>query len=265
MGDESSFHGRAVLVTGAASGIGLAISKELAARGMRVMLADIDEDGLSRALPDVPGAHAVVLDTRDRAAWQAALDETERECGPLAVIVGNAGVAGSRLSLAETSVDAWEWSRSINLDACFHALNLGLPRLARADGPTHFVATASLGALLVHPGNGVYSAAKAGVVALCEAARAETRQTDTRISVLLPGRVRTALVEKNAARAPRGVAIGEREPELEQAMRESLDPGEVGRLVADALGTDRFWLFTHPELMGAVRDRAEEMAAAMRG
>jgi len=257
------FEGRLALVTGAASGIGLAIAEALAGAGMKVALADVDAEGLRRAVARVPGSMAVALDVRDRAAWTRALDEAEAAFGPLAVLVSNAGVAGSRLPLAETPPEAWEWTRAINLDGAFNALSLGAPRLLASGGPAHLVATASLGALLVWPANGVYSATKAAVVALCEALRGELAETPVGVSVLCPGVVRTALIDANAARAPAGVAVGEHEPELEERMRQGLDPAEVARLVLEGIAERRFWLFTHPELRERVASRAAEIDAAM--
>ena len=255
--------GRLAFVTGAASGIGLAIAEALAAAGLKVALADLDVEGARRAAARLQEAIAVPLDVRARAEWVAALDAAEAAFGPLAVLVSNAGVAGSRLSLAETSPEAWAWTREINLDGTFHALNLGTRRLLASGRPGHVVATASLGAFLVWPGNGVYSATKAAVVALCEALRRELEGAQVGVSVLCPSLVRTALIEANAGRAPEAVPIGEHEPELEAQMREGKDPAEVARLVLQAIEERRFWVFTHPELGGQLAARAAEIQAAL--
>lgn len=260
---KEDFAGRLAFVTGAASGIGRAIAEELARRGMRVVFADIDGAQARAAAACWPDCMALELDVRDPAGWTEALDAAERAFGPLAVLVCNAGVAGSHQPLAQTSAAAWEWTRSINLDGVFHGLSQGVPRLLATGLPGHVVATASLGAMLVWPGNGVYSAAKAGVVALCEALRGELAATRANVSVLLPGLVRTALVEANAARAPHGVVGADLGPELAEAIRGGLDPETVGRMVADAIGTERFWLFTHPDLRDPVLARNEEIRQAL--
>lgn len=257
------FDNRLAFVTGGASGIGLAIGQALAARGMKVALADIDDSALPAAVDTIAGSVGLSLDVRDRRSWTVALDRAERAFGPLAVLVSNAGVAGSRLPVAQTSSAAWEWSRSVNLDGTFHALSLGVPRLLRTGRPGHVFATASLGALLVVPGNGVYSATKAAVVALCEALRGELQETPVDVSVLLPGPVRTRLSEANGRRSPSGVAIGPDESGDADPTRDGIAPAAIGKLVVDALGTDRFWLFSHPELQDRVAARATDMQNAI--
>lgn len=263
MSDKTAFARRLALVTGAASGIGFAIAAALAEDGMKVVMTDADPATLDTAVARVPGAIGMTLDVRDRARWVEVLDAAEAACGPLAVLVSNAGVAGSRLPLAKTSFEAWEWTRSINLDGTFNALSLSVPRILASGKPGHVVATASLGGLLVVEDNGAYSATKAAVIAFCEALRHEVAASGTRVSVLCPGLVSTALVDANDARAPANVAIGDHEPDLVVRIRAGLDPAQVGRQVADALGTDNFWLFTHPELGANVRARSAEIDAAL--
>ncbi len=263
--ERGAFRGKLAFITGGASGIGLAVARELASREMRVVLADVDRTALAEAGASVAGARTAVLDVRDREQWQAALDEAEAAFGPLAVLVSNAGVFGARLPITEVSPEAWNWIMGVNLQGVYHSLNLGVPRLLRTGGPAHVIVTASLSAMLMQGGIGAYSASKAAVVALCETLRDELKDTPVNVSVLLPAHVRTAIIEANPARAPRGVAIGERDRDLEAAVRAGLDPSVVARQVADALGTDRFWLFTHPELREQVARRATEIDAAMVG
>lgn len=263
MNDHAAFAGRLALVTGAASGIGLAIARALAEAGLKVVMTDADGAALDTAAATVPGAIAMPLDVRDRDRWTAVLDAAEAACGPLAVLVSNAGVAGSRLPVAATSFEAWEWTRSINLDGSFNALSLAVPRILASGRPGHVFATASLGALIVVPDNGAYSATKAAVVAFCEALRQEVAPAGVNVSVLCPGLVHTALVEANDARAPADVAVGDHEPELIAQMREAMDPARVGDLIVEALGSDRFWLFTHPDLGDRVRQRSAEIDRAL--
>lgn len=260
MSDE--FAGRLAFITGGASGIGLATGQVLAERGMKVVLADIDETALERAERSVPGARGIVLDVTDRDAWTAALDEAEAAFGPLAMLFCNAGVAGSRLSIADTSIEGWEWTRSILLDGVFHGLNLGVPRLLASGKPGHVVATASIGGLIAMAGNGVYGGMKAAVIAMCEALRLELAETQVNASVLLPGLVSTNILDENRKRKPDGIFVGDEEPELEAAMHASMDPRQVGEIVANAIGTDRFWLFTHPELRDMVAQRSQEIDEA---
>lgn len=267
MNRADEFRGRAAFVTGGASGIGLGIARTCARNGMTVALADIDEVALHSAAASLTAEGATItavnLDVSDPRNWSVALDKAESTLGPLAILASNAGVAGSRLPLEETPAEAWRWSMGINLDGCFNAIQAGVPRLRSSGKAAHFVATASLGAFLVQPANGVYSAAKAGVIALCEAPQAELSETDIGVSVLCPGLVRSRLLEDNAKRAPSGVPIGEEEPELKAALAASLDPAQVGELVWDGIDRRRFWVFTHPELRDLLAARTAAIAAAM--
>ena len=115
------------------------------------------------------------------------------------------------------------------------------------------------------PGMGTYVAAKAAVTAFCEALRGELADQGIGVSVLLPGPVNTSLIVENANRAPAGVRVGSGEGVFAEILRQGRDPSEAGRLVADALGTDHFWLFTHPELEHRIDTRTAEMRVALQG
>ena len=126
----------------------------------------------------------------------------------------------------------------------------------------HVVITSSMGAFLVRPKNGVYSASKAAIVAIAEALREECAGSAIGVSVLCPGLVSTQLIEGNAEQGPSGVCLGEHEPELERAMRLALDSNSVGRLVVQGIYQGKFWLFTHPELKDALESRFSEITLA---
>ena len=260
---EHPFAGRTAVVTGAASGIGRAIAREFGSRGLQVVVADIDLAGAEAVAAEIPGASAVRLDVREEGSWTQALDLAEERHGPLAVLVSNAGVAGPTLPLADTTLSAWEWTRSINLDGAFIGLTHGARRTIATGAPGHLVATASMSVLEMQPRMGTYVACKAGVQSFDGALRVELADCPIGVSLLLPGPVQTSLIMANANRAPAGVGIGAREDGQADRLRDGLDPAAVGRKVADALGTDHFWLFTHPELEHRIDNRTAEMKRAM--
>lgn len=258
-----TFARKTAFVSGAASGIGRAIAQEFGRRGLQVVVADIDQAGAERVAAEIPGASAVRLDVRDESSWVEAFDLAESRHGPLAVLVSNAGVAGPTLPLTETPLQAWEWTRSVNLDGAFIGLTQGARRIIAAGAPGHIVATSSMSIFSVTPRMGTYVALKAGVAALAEALRHELADHSIGVSVLLPGPVRTNLLEANADRAPDDLQIGERVAIQADMLQKGLDPATVARQVADALGTDRFWLFTHPELEHRIDKRTEAMKLAL--
>ncbi len=257
--------GRLAFITGGASGIGLGMAQALAAVGMSIAVADIDQQAAEEAAAGLmeagAKAAAVQLDVQDRAAWGPALDAAERQFGALTVFCSNAGVAGSRMPVAQTDPRAWDWTIGINLTGTFNALQAALPRLQASGRPGHIVATASLGGFLVQPGNGTYSASKAAVIALCEALRGELLGTAINISVLCPGFVRSKLLQANAARLP-GVLLGLPEPELEAMLQAGTDPREIGEFVVNGILASKFWLFPHPELRNFVQARSDEIATS---
>lgn len=259
-----AFSGKMAFVSGAASGIGRAIAEEFGRRGLQVVVADIDLEGAERVAAGIDNASAVKLDVRNEESWTRAFDVAESRHGALSVLVSNAGVAGSSIPLSETSFKAWEWSRSVNLDGAFLGLSHGARRIIATGEPGHIIATSSMSIFAPPEGMGIYVAMKCGVLALCEALRRELAQHSIGVSALLPGPVQTSLLEANVSRAPSGVEIDKRE-DLIHMLQRGKDPAAVGRQVADALGTDQFWLFTHPELEHRIDTRNAEMKVALHG
>ena len=257
------FSGKTAFISGGASGIGQSIAEEFGRRGLRVVIGDIDLAGAERVAAGIDGASAVKLDVRDEANWIAALDLAEARHGPLAVLVSNAGVAGTVLPLRDTPWDAWKWSREISLDGAFFGLSHGSRRIVASGAPGHIIATASMSVFDVPPGMSIYAAMRAGVVALCEGLRQELTVLGIGVSVLVPGPVKTKLVESNVSRAPSGVSqVGNLDVFIDM-LRNGKDPSLVAKQTADALGTDRFWLFTHPEMEYRITNRFAEMKAAL--
>jgi NAD(P)-dependent dehydrogenase (short-subunit alcohol dehydrogenase family) len=255
------------LVTGGASGIGLGLVHALARVGMKVAVADVDLPGCERAAVDLRAKGATVLpmhlDVRDGVAWMTNVDRIEEELGPLQVLCSNAGVGGSTLPIEETEWAGWQWTLDVNLNGTFHALKTCLPRMRKHGLTSHVVCTASLGGFLVARGNGAYSAAKAAVIAMCEAVAKEVAGSNIGISVLCPGLVRTQLLDNSARLKPGSFEIGSHGKEVEIAMKTALDPMQVGEDVVRWMAEERFWMFTHPELKPYVQQRCEALLAAM--
>ena len=107
------FEGRTAFVTGGASGIGLAMAQRFAAEGMRVVIADVEDEALEAAVADLRARNADVLgiklDVRDRDAWAAAADEVEAAFGPVHVLCNNAGV-GAGGPIGECTYNDWDWT-----------------------------------------------------------------------------------------------------------------------------------------------------------
>lgn len=259
---STPFPGKTAFVSGASSGIGRAIAEELGRRGLQVVLASRTLADVERVAANIQGASAVQLDVRDEGNWVAALDTAEARHGPLCVMVSNAGVAGSFMPLADTPTASWEWSRSVNLDGAFFGLSHGTRRILASGQTGHVFATSSMSIFEPPAGSGIYAATKAAVISLCESLRAELTAHPVGVSVIVPGPVRTNIIEGNAARTPPGVSSADMSG-LAAHVRSGIEPEVVARLAADALGTDRFWIFTNPDLEHRLISRIAEMKQAL--
>jgi len=260
---DCPFTGKTAFVSGASSGIGRAIAEEFGRRGMRVVLASRQLADVERVAAGIPGASAVQLDVRDEANWISALDTAEARHGPLAVMVSNAGVSGSVLPLSETPSALWEWSRGVNLDGAFYGLSHGARRILASGQPGHVIATSSMSIFAPPAGSAIYVATKSAIVGLCECLRAEMADHHVKVSVIMPASVKSNLIDGNAARAPETFPSRDMAAQA-AAIRNGKDPEVVARQTADALGTDEFWIFTHPELEHRIDTRTAAMKAALR-
>jgi NAD(P)-dependent dehydrogenase (short-subunit alcohol dehydrogenase family) len=183
--------GRAAIVTGGASGIGLATTRRLAGEGARVAIFDVDGAGAERAAGEVGGI-AFPVDVRDGARVEEATGEAARALGGLALLVANAG-AGFLAPLHESPPEAFERVLAVNLAGVWHALRAAIPRMLEGGGGA-IVTVASASALRPTRGESLYSAAKAGVVALTQGA-AQEYGPRIRVNCVSPGVIRTPLTE----------------------------------------------------------------------
>lgn len=194
---ENTLSGRVALVTGAASGIGLATARLLQSQGAAVYAGDLIEPETRKDAPT--GATRadwtnLTLDVRSEAAWERAIQVVLRECGRLDILVHAAGVS-SASPLPETSLDEWRRVLSTNLDGTFLAIRHGL-RALHADGGA-IVVVGSASGIRPSAGAAAYSTSKAAVSMLVRAAAKECRenQLPIRINSVSPGGVRTPLWE----------------------------------------------------------------------
>jgi NAD(P)-dependent dehydrogenase (short-subunit alcohol dehydrogenase family) len=190
---------RVAIVTGGASGIGLALSAALVRRGDQVVLADIDGDAVTavaeRLNSQGPGtASAVRMDVRDSAAVAAVVTETVQRHGRLDLMVNNAGI-GIGGDAEELAVAHWDRVIDVNLRGVVHGVQAAYPVMVR-QGDGHIVNTASLAGLLPAPGIAPYSATKWAVVGLSLSLRGEGAAKGVRVSVVCPGGVDTPILDK---------------------------------------------------------------------
>ena len=267
------FAGKVAVVTGAASGIGLALAHRFAAAGRRVVLADVDAEGLSEAQRAVAAAGgetlAVRTDVSKAADVEALAARTVERFGTAHVVCNNAGVAISGPTWMHTQSD-WEWVVGVNLWGVIHGVRVFMPILLAHGGEGHIVNTASMAGMTSIPGMAIYNVTKHGVVTLSETLHHELTMLDSplRVSVLCPGFVRTRILDSHRNRP---AALADTAPEIpgraemDQAVRQmlaaGLPPAEVAERVFDAIRQERFYVFPHPEWKERVRARMEDIVA----
>jgi len=186
---EGPFSGRVVLVTGGGSGIGAETCRRFAAGGARVAVLD-RHAGTAEAVAAEVGGLALVADVADPAAVEGAVARAGAELGPLTDLVANAGM-GRAKGLWDHTDQEWQLIVGVNLTGTFNCLRAVVPGLLARGGGT-VVTVASLTGVRPTMGEGPYSAAKAGVIALTRSAALEAAPT-VRVNCVAPGMIRTPL------------------------------------------------------------------------
>jgi len=261
--------GKVAVVTGAASGIGRALSDAFAAEGMHIVMADIEDDALAVAAKEVGESGVRVLAVRTDVSKGADVDalaaRTVDEFGTFHVVCNNAGV-GSGGTMWELSEADWAWVLGVNLWGVIHGIRAFVPRLVEQD-EGHVVNTGSIAGLTSAPMMGPYNASKHAVVTISETLQRELalNAKAVRVSVLCPGFVQTRIAESDRNRPDH--LRNPVEPEMSDVGREvmkqivagGLPPSEVARQVVDAVKNDRFYVLPHPEMKSIVRTRMEDI------
>ncbi|ONH28003.1 SDR family NAD(P)-dependent oxidoreductase [Pseudofrankia asymbiotica] len=269
--------GQVAVVTGAASGIGLAMAVAFARRGLHVVLTDVRADALDAARETLPRGDAGVLtraaDVRRAEEVDALASATLAEFGRVDVICNNAGVVGPPAPMWEQSLDVWRWVVDVSLFGVIHGVRAFVPHLVR-QGHGHVLNTASVGGLAPLPTLAPYNAAKHGVIGLSETLRAELDAAGVAVgvTVVCPGLVATGIRDNSVASRPGGVgrwAVGGRE--LDDATRDApvVRPGtvlaaaDVARLALEGIEQDRLHVLTHPDSGAVVQARLRAVAEAV--
>jgi len=261
--------GKVAVITGGASGIGLALAHRLAAEQVRLVLLDIEQaalDAAERALRD-GGATvlAIQTDVSNGASVDAAAARARDAFGVAHIIVNNAGVAGGTGPMWTLSESDWAWTLSVNLWGVIHGIRAFLPPLIASGEPGHVINTASIAGLTSHPWMGPYTATKHAVVAMSEvlAKELELARAKVGVSVLCPGFVKTAISRSERNRPGEQRDNQPSNANLGAVMRQLVDAGvppeSIAERVVTAIREPRFYILTHPELQPALEHRQRDI------
>jgi NAD(P)-dependent dehydrogenase (short-subunit alcohol dehydrogenase family) len=267
------FRDRVAVVTGAASGIGRSLAGRFAGEGMRVVLADVEQNALDLAVGEIRGdggkAIGVRTDVSRAEDVRALADAAVGEFGAVHVLCNNAGV-GLGTDFAKIPLEVWDWVLGVDLWGVIHGCRTFLPILLEQD-EAHIVNTSSMAALNGHPlGLAPYTVAKFGVLGLSQNLFFELAATTggrVGVSVLIPGLTRTKIFD-SARNRPDDVAVPPpssfaetSQALISQALSAALDPDKVADVVFDGIREQRFYILPHPE---EALDMAEQQVRWMR-
>lgn len=248
-------------VTGGAAGIGLGVARALGARGMELVLADIEPSTLEAAA-EVLRAEGLrvfteVLDVADATAYEAAATRTLERHGRLNFLFNNAGVAAPS-PLVGGRLEDWRWTIDVNLMGVVHGIQFFLPAMLEAGEPGYIINTASLAGHLGNPNMASYCATKFAVVGYSEVLRMELESTPIDVSVLCPAWVRTRIAE-SMRNHPNAARDGESDSHLEAVRRTIKDEGisveALSERVLRGMADRTFYLFTHADFWPAIDER----------
>ena len=268
------FEGKVAVVTGAASGIGQAMAARFAQEGMKVVLADVEEEALETAVTALRqqeyDVHGVVTDVSKADSVDNLARETLDRYGTVHLVCNNAGVGGARAPrIWDATLNDWEWAMGVNLWGVIYGVRSFVPIMLEQGEEGHVVNTASVAGLV--QGNRVYSVTKHAVVALSEALYEGLTLENAKVgaSVLCPGLFFTNLSNaernrpENLKNDPQEEAGG-RSPQIaaraQKLMQDTaLPPEDAAEMVLQAVKDDQFYIVTHTDYDGVIRERMENI------
>lgn len=259
---------KTAFVTGAASGIGLALTKALLARGAKVMMADMNAEGLKAAqagLNNPENTATVVCDVADAASVQAAAKATIDRFGKAHLIFNNAGV-----SLAgrpgQIDLKDWHWITDINLMGVVYGCETFIPLIASHGEGGHIINTASMAGHVTTSGMGPYFATKFAVVGYSEALRVELARADIGVSCLCPTWV-TTNIHNTSDKSPGAESTGGKnraefktsKPYLaiKELIENGMSPDDYAQLTMTSIEANRLHVFNDPQARQEMINRHE--------
>ncbi|SCU91281.1 Short-chain dehydrogenase/reductase SDR [Cupriavidus necator] len=260
---------RTAVITGAGSGIGRALAAACAARGMQLVLADLQQAALEETarLAGQPDSLLCITDVSDAQAVQRLAQRTFDKTGDTALLFNNAGVLGSG-TCWKLAPEDWHWILGVNLMGVAHGIREFVPRMIGQGRPARVVNTASGAGLISAPGGAAYCASKHAVVALSECLYHDLalQALPIGVSVVCPSYVNTGITASEqyrpAALATGAPLKGPGEERLNRTFRRApLTADQVADIILRGIDDDHFYILPHPEVAGRAQSRLERIGA----
>lgn len=239
--------GGVAVITGAASGIGAGLARHASARGMAVVLADWDKDGLDKLASELKGEVASLkVDVREESGMEALADLAYDRFGQVDLLFNNAGVLQAGLSW-ELSTQLWQRVMDVNVIGVVNGIRAFTPRLIAAGRSARIINTASVGGFFSGSLIGPYFASKAAVVALTETLAHDLAMLKSKVtaSVLAPGPVNTGILREEGGAGAEHLMARMRE----LTAKHSADPNSYAQLIFDAIDRGEFWIVPQAEAL----------------
>ena len=267
---------KVAVITGAGSGIGRGIAEHAAKSGMRLVLADINEEGLNETLALVKSCGVEAI---SRVTDVSSLDEVENLASQTYetfqnchLLFNNAGVLGPA-SLSEVNREMYDWLININLGGCFNGIHAFLPRMKASGEESHIIATCSTSGFIAYPMLSLYSASKFGIRGLMTSLRSELTMSNSNVgvSIVCPGEVTTNIVnstfQSNEPADNKPVADVDPTAMLEVAAEDAqntypISPLEAAQGIFAGIENKEFYIFTHKGYKRQLEDISSEYLEA---
>ena len=268
-----SFARKTAVITGAGSGLGLALARALANEGARLVLADINADDLAAAESGLRADGADCTSCVTDVAWSGSVDtlaeRAKAHFGRVHLLFNNAGVTVAG-PVWESSEADWEWLIGVNLMGIVHGIRSFVPDMIAHGEAAHIVNTASVAGLITPPGFSAYTVTKHAAVALSEVLYQDllARTTQIGVSVLCPAYFPTRIADsaRNRPAALRDPGTNETKPETEAEAqirhaveRGKLSADEIARMTLEGIRAGRFYILPHPNIKPTIEKRMQDI------